>query len=227
MGTLGKKCSTRIALCSGVLFWTAAFSHPPWALDSTIPVNPGRGSQHAAHARQRLSQVPTPSQIAWERREMELFVHFSMCTFKGCERCQCKRSNSGATSNAFRVATLSVPRYRRLSNWVRARGEWALGNESPDMFQPRALNTSQVSLPRRGTSDPTWHVIGAVRLEQWVEVAASAHIHSLLLTAKHHDGSRPPLSARSLPLWSRTDSKSCFPVAAGSTCFRTRSRLTP
>jgi hypothetical protein len=65
---------------------------------------------------------------------------------------------------------------------------------TPGVVQPPGAEHEPGIFASSITSERDLHLIDAVRLEQWVEVAASAHIHSLLLTAKHHDGSLPRIT---------------------------------
>jgi len=70
---------------------------------------------------------PTPAQLAWQREELSLFVHFTINTFTD--------------------------------------REWGDGTESPQIFNPAALDT-----------------------RQWARTAKECGFGSMILTAKHHDG---------------------------------------
>jgi alpha-L-fucosidase len=70
---------------------------------------------------------PSPSQLAWQRDELALFLHFGVNTFTD--------------------------------------REWGDGREDPSIFSPSALDA-----------------------RQWARAARDAGAHSLILTAKHHDG---------------------------------------
>ena len=75
----------------------------------------------------RLRPIPSRAQLAWQRAERALFVHFTVNTFTG--------------------------------------REWGDGTESPQLFNPSALD------PR-----------------QWTRTARSSGFRTVILTAKHHDG---------------------------------------
>ncbi|MEQ8765759.1 MAG: alpha-L-fucosidase [Planctomycetota bacterium] len=74
-----------------------------------------------------VEPVPSPRQIAWQRMEMNAFVHFTVNTFTD--------------------------------------REWGDGTESPEIFDPTALDC-----------------------RQWAKVCQEAGFGGIILTAKHHDG---------------------------------------
>ena len=71
--------------------------------------------------------VPSPTQLAWQRDELALFLHFGVNTFTD--------------------------------------REWGDGTEDPLIFAPTAIDT-----------------------RQWARAAKNAGFHTMVLTAKHHDG---------------------------------------
>ena len=71
--------------------------------------------------------VPSAAQLAWQREELALFLHFGVNTFTD--------------------------------------REWGDGTESPDLFDPTALDA-----------------------RQWGRAARAAGVRAMVLTAKHHDG---------------------------------------
>ncbi|MGH8025605.1 MAG: alpha-L-fucosidase [Pseudoxanthomonas sp.] len=93
---------------------------PPMAVAATAVV--AKTSALAA-----LRPRPTSAQLAWQREELAMFVHFTVNTFTD--------------------------------------REWGQGDESPDLFDPAALDA-----------------------RQWARTAKRAGFGSLILTAKHHDG---------------------------------------
>ena len=130
----------------------AAFSHPPWALDSTIPVNPSLLARGHTHARRHEDS----GRHRFPRRAR---LHGKGGRWNSSSTLACVHSKD-ASAFSGNAATLAPTRDRAivlphgatptvLPNRLRARDEWALGNEPPELFNPRALNTSQVSLPRR------------------------------------------------------------------------------
>ncbi len=134
------------------VLWGAAFSHPPWALDSTIPVNPrllARGHTHARrHEDSGRHRFPRRARLhgkggRWNSSSTLACVHLKDAS---------AFSGNAATLAPTRDRAIDLPHGATptvLPNRLRARDEWALGNEPPELFNPRALNTSQVSLPRR------------------------------------------------------------------------------
>lgn len=47
----------------------------------------------AALAQSPAGRVPTPEQLSYQRKEVSMFMHFSMCTFAGCEQDTACRKN--------------------------------------------------------------------------------------------------------------------------------------
>ncbi len=121
---------------------------------SPAPIEPVETPYRASPAIAPVLPVPSPQQLAWQQMEMLMFVHFGLHTFA-----------------PFDPAT---------HRW--GRKDWGSGMESPDLFNPSALDT-----------------------RQWARVAREAGFKGLIFTAKHHDGfalwptEDSPYSVRSSP----------------------------